>query len=140
VKVDAARVTLTAKQVAIPVTFENKLRPQRPIVVRVEFESDKLVFKDGAVQTTTLAPGVSTVRFDHVEVRASGTFPMTIRLRSADGRLAFGDPVKVTVRSAVFSGFAIALTVGAILFLLLWWGNHIRRTRRARRAPAVAIT
>jgi hypothetical protein len=140
VKVDAARVTLTAKQVAIPVTFENKLRPQRPITVRVEFESDKLVFKDGAVQTLTLAPGVSTVRFKNVEVRASGTFPMTIRLRSADGRLSFGEPVKVTVRSAVFSGFAIALTIGALVFLLLWWGNHIRRTRRARRAPAVAIT
>lgn len=139
VKVDGARVTITARRVTIPVSFENNLRPQRPIRVRVQFESDKLVFRGGAEQTLTLAPGISTVPFK-VEARASGTFPMTIRLRSADGRLAFGEPVKVTVRSAVFSGFAIALTAGALVFLLLWWGNHIRRTRRARRAPTVAIT
>jgi hypothetical protein len=25
------------------------------------------------------------------------------------------------------------LTIGALLFLALWWGNHFRRTRRARR-------
>ena len=45
-------------------------------------------------------------------------------------------PRTVSVRSAVFSGAGAALTVGALLFLALWWANHFRRTRR--RGAAVA--
>ena len=40
----------------------------------------------------------------------------------------------MTIRSAVFSGIGIALTLGALLFLAGWWGNHFWRTRRARRS------
>jgi hypothetical protein len=48
--------------------------------------------------------------------------------------------VRVTVRSAVFGGIAIGITVGALIVLALWWGNHFRRTRRARRMPMPAVT
>jgi hypothetical protein len=57
-----------------------------------------------------------------------------------DGRLTFGKLTRVTVRSAVFGGFAVALTVGALVFLAGWWANHFRRTRRARRRAVPAIT
>jgi hypothetical protein len=100
--------------------------------VRVKFESPKLSFPEGDEQVLTLPPGNTTVRFP-VETRASGTFPMTITLTSEDGRLAFGPPTRVTVRSAVFGGYAVALTVGALAFLAFWWGNHFWRTRRSRR-------
>ena len=49
-------------------------------------------------------------------------------LTSEDGRLAIGSPVRVTVRSAVFGGLAVGLTVAALLFLAAWWFNHVRRT------------
>ena len=59
---------------------------------------------------------------------------MTVTLTTGDGALRMGiPPTRVTVRSAVFSGIGAALTVGALLFLALWWGNHFRRTRRAAR-------
>jgi hypothetical protein len=58
---------------------------------------------------------------------------MTITLESPSGGLQLGSPTRVTIRSAVFSGIGIGLTLGALLFLAGWWGNHFRRTRRARR-------
>jgi hypothetical protein len=61
---------------------------------------------------------------------------MTITLESADGSLTLGDPTRVTIRSAVFSGIGIALTLGALVFLAGWWGNHFWRSRRARRRAA----
>ena len=65
---------------------------------------------------------------------------MTITLTSEDGRLAIGSPVRVTVRSAVFGGLAVGLTIAALLFLAAWWVNHVRRTRKARRAAATPAT
>jgi hypothetical protein len=72
-----------------------------------------------------------------VIARASGTFAMTITLESADGSLPLGPPTRVTIRSAVFSGIGIALTLGALVFLAGWWGNHFWRSRRARRRAAL---
>ncbi len=139
VTVVAKRITLTARKASVPLTFENHLKPARPINVRVHFDSSKLLFPGGDDQTITLPPGTTTHRFD-VEARTSGTFPMTITLTSTDGQLSFGSPVRVTVRSAVFGGLAIGITVAALVVLALWWGNHFRRTRRARRTPVPAVT
>jgi hypothetical protein len=63
---------------------------------------------------------------------------MEIELTSTDGQLHFGQPVRVTVRSAVFGGFAVALTIAALVFLAGWWANHIRRARRARKVEVSA--
>jgi hypothetical protein len=141
ITVDAKRVTLTSKRAEVPISFENRLTPPRTVMVRVHLESEKLVFPRGADQVVPLRPGNTTLRAPFVvEVRASGTFPMTITLSSRDGRLAFGKQVRVTVRSAVFGGFAVVLTVGALVFLAAWWVNHMRRTRRDRRAAQQAAT
>jgi hypothetical protein len=139
VTVDAKRITLTARQASVPLSFENKLNPPRTVRVQVHLSSPKLAFPKGDTQTIDLAPGVTTHSFD-VEARTSGTFPLDITMTSADGRLTFGNPVKVTVRSAVFGGFAVALTIAALVFLALWWGNHWRRTRKAKRLGTPAVT
>jgi hypothetical protein len=139
---DEKRITLTSRQADVPLSFQNTLRPARDVKVAVHLESPKLTFPNGADQSVTLKPGSNTVRFT-VEARASGTFPMTIRVTSPDGRLAFGNPVRVTVRSAVFGGWAVGLTVAALVFLAGWWANHFRRTRRRRRVagePTVPST
>lgn len=125
------RVTLTARRADVPLNFDNTFG--QPVRIRVELESTKLRFPDGADVVVELPEGNSTQRFA-VEARASGTFPMIVRVTSADGNLALGAPIRVSVRSAVFSGVGATLTVGALAFLALWWGNHYRRARRARRA------
>jgi len=124
------RVTLTARRAAIPISFDN--RTGEPVSVRVELASSKLLFPEGEARVVTLPEGNHTERFA-VEARTSGTFTMTVTLRSQDGRLPIGPPTRLTVRSAVFSGAGAALTVGALVFLALWWANHFRRTRRSRR-------
>jgi hypothetical protein len=139
IRADEKRITLTSRQAAVPLSFENTLKPPRDVKVRVHLESAKLLFPNGADQTVTLKPGSNTVRFT-VEARASGTFPMTISVTSPNGQLAFGPQVRVTVRSAVFGGWAVGLTVAALIFLAGWWANHIRRSRRARRLDAAAST
>ena len=121
----------------MPLSFENHLQPARAVTVRVHLESPKLLFPNGPDQLVPLKPGSNTVRFA-VEARASGTFPMTISVTSENGKLAFGAPVRVTVRSAVFGGWAVGVTVAALVFLTGWWANHIRRSRRASRRTAAA--
>jgi hypothetical protein len=130
---DEKRITLTSRRAQVPLTFENNLKPARTVTVRVHLDSAKMLFPKGADQQFPLKPGSNTIRFD-VEARASGTFSMTITVTSPDGRLHFGAPVQVTVRSAVFGGWAVGLTVAALVFLAGWWANHFRRTRKHRRA------
>ncbi len=133
VRADEKRITLTSNRADVPLSFENNLEPARDVTVRVHLDSAKLTFPKGEDQEITLKPGSNTVRF-RVDARASGTFPMTISVTSPNGRLAFGQPVQVTVRSAVFGGWAVGLTAAALVFLAGWWANHFRRTRKNRRA------
>jgi hypothetical protein len=132
VTADEKRITLTSRRADVPLSFENNLKPARDVAIRVHLESPKLAFPKGADQIRTLKPGSNTIRFT-VEARASGTFPMTISVTSPNGQLAFGAPVRVSVRSAVFGGWAVGVTIAAVVFLAGWWLNHFRRTRRNRR-------
>ncbi len=125
------RVTLTSRKADVPLSFRNDTG--QPVRVRVHLDSTKLLFPDGDEFVLDLPEGNSVERFA-VEARTSGTFTMTVTLTTEDGLLPIGAPTRVTVRSAVFSGVGAALTVGALLFLALWWGNHFRRSRRARAA------
>jgi hypothetical protein len=132
----AKTLTLTARRAELPLSFQNDTK-RAGLHVRVHLESPKLIFPDGPDIDLVLPIGHYTKRVA-VEARASGTFSMTVTLESADGSLALGPPTRVTIRSAVFSGIGIALTIGALLFLAGWWGNHFRRTRRDRRRAAAS--
>jgi len=135
----AKTLTLTARRASLPLSFVNNTG-RAGIHVRVHLESSKLIFPKGQDVVMTLPLGHSTAARGQFPViaRASGTFAMTITLESADGSLRLGQPTRVTIRSAVFSGIGIALTLGALVFLAGWWGNHFWRTRRARRRALAA--
>ena len=65
-----------------------------------------------------------------METRSSGTYPLDMTVTTAGGL-----PIttsEVTVRSSFVSGVGVFLTVGAIVFLALWWAWDIRRRRRRR--------
>ncbi len=130
----AKTLTLTARRAYLPLSFQNDTG-RAGIRVLVHLDSPKLIFPKGTDFLLELPIGHSTAARNQfpVEARASGTFAMTISLESPDGKIKFGPPTRVTIRSAVFSGIGIALTLSALLFLAFWWGNHFFRTRRARR-------
>lgn len=129
---------LTAREGTIPLTLEND--NDFPVQVDVELTSDKLVFTDGSVgrqviRGLVLEANQTTTQAIAVKARTSGAFPLRVTLRSPDGRLELG-ATRYTVTSTVASGVGLLLSIGAGLFLALWWGSHWRTVRRARRLVA----
>lgn len=120
-------ITLTARRGQIPVTFQN--RTGHPVKVVVRLQSDKLDFPAGESQTLELTRLNTTERFPVVS-RTSGAFPIRITLESPDGRLEVGR-ARLTVRSTAASSVSLGVSLGAVLFLAVWWGRHALRGRRA---------
>jgi len=125
-------VTLTAREGDVPVTFLNETG--REVRIRVDLNSQQLQFPDGATREITLPPRSTTVRFA-VEARTQGNYPLTLHVTTVDGGLSVSS-TRVNVRSTFVSGVGKFLTVGAAVFLLLWWGLDIRRRHRRKRAQA----
>jgi len=122
-------ITLTSRSGEIPLTIRNDTG--QPLDVYLELASAKLTFPEGSTRTVHLPTKSTTVRVP-VEARTSGTFPLHLDVTSADGSFPVANST-FRVRSTAFSAVGIALMVGAAVFLVGWWGLHIRRNRRARR-------
>jgi hypothetical protein len=130
VVVDAEQVvTLTSSSGQVPLNLENRLSV--PVTVRIVMNSAKLDFPEGRTIDTELAPNASTPVSLQVETKASGAFPLDVTILSADGTLPVAS-TEYTVRSTAISGIGLALSIGAGLFLLIWWARHFRTARRAR--------
>lgn len=125
-------ITLTAREGDLPVTITNTLGYPVRAVLRVV--SDTLEFPDGAAQNLDLVRENTTSQFT-VRAQSSGSFPLRVRLETPDGLLLAES--RFTVRSTAISGVGTALSAGAGMFLLVWWGNHFR-IRRSRRLVAAA--
>lgn len=125
---DAFRITLTSRTSTVPVNIINNL--DRPLRVRIEFDSAQLDFLDGDFITQDLPPGAT--RLD-VRVRAltSGAFTMGITVLTPDSSLEL-DQTTFDIRSTAVTGVGLVLSVGAGLFLAVWWARHWRNSRRSR--------
>jgi hypothetical protein len=128
-------ITITSSKAEIPIGFQNT--SDRPITVHLKLESDRLLFPAGAERDIPLPAKRSTTVRIAVETRGSGTSPVQMTVTTADG-LAIGATTTIKVRSSFVSGVGIFLTVGAIVFLAIWWGWDIRRRRRKRPDGATA--
>ena len=101
-----------------------------PLQVRVLVTSPKLDFPDGAAQIVTLDTANTTVTFK-VKARASGTFPLDVKVTSPDGTLPIATET-LTVRSTAVSESG-SCSDRAGLFLAGWWIHHLRGERRLNR-------
>jgi hypothetical protein len=126
-------VTLTSSSGRVPLNLENRL--QVPARVRIVLSSAKLDFPEGAVIEQVLPPAQTTTIDLQVETRASGAFPLDVTITSPDGNLPVATST-YTVRSTAISGVGLVLSIGAGLFLLVWWARHFRTARRARKLVA----
>ena len=66
-----------------------------------------------------------------VHTRTSGDSSMQLQLLSPVGHLQLAR-VELTIRSTAISNVAIALTIGAVGFLFLWWFRSASRRHRRR--------
>ncbi len=126
-------ITLTARDADIPLTLRNGLPSRVTVVIELEADSRVEFRGDGARITRELAPGDQEIRIP-IRTRVPGDAPIDITIRTPDGVEL--DRVEYTVRSTAISGIGIVLSVGAAGFLLLWWGHHWTRSRRARHTEA----
>jgi len=124
-------ITITSSKAEIPISFRNKGADE--ITVALQLESDRLLFPEGATREITLPPKHNTTVRVAVETRGSGTSDVNMTVTTSGG-LAIGDPngTTIKVRSSFVSGVGVFLTVGAIVFLVLWWGWDIHRRRKKR--------
>jgi hypothetical protein len=131
-------ITITSSKADIPITMKNN--GDAAVTVHLALQSDRLLFPDGAERDVELAAGKSTTVRVPVETRSSGTSPVTMTVTAA-GLPVPGTPARFTVKSSFVSGVGLFLTIGAIVFLALWWGWDIHRRRKKGRAahPARAF-
>jgi hypothetical protein len=121
-------ITITSSKADIPISFRNTSHDD--ITVHLQLQSDRLLFPEGAEQNIVLPGGHNTTVRVAVETRGSGTAPLLMTVTTPGG-LKIGE-AKIEVRSSFVSGVGIFLTVGAIVFLVLWWGWDIHRRRKKR--------
>jgi len=134
-------VTITSSRAEIPIGFQNT--SNKNITVHLKLESDRLLFPDGAERDVQLTASRSTTVRVAVETRGSGTYPVLMTVTTTGGLQITKGPTRITVRSSFVSGVGVFLTVGAIVFLALWWGwdirrRHKRRGRKPRRPRSLA--
>jgi hypothetical protein len=125
-------ITLTAREGDIPVTITSRLG--YPVRVVLQVSGRPVEFPDGTSQELELRRENTTSRFA-VRAPSSGSFPIRIRLTTPAGDLTVASS-RFTVRSTAISGVGTALSIGAALFLVVWWGNHLRGRRSKRLVPA----
>jgi hypothetical protein len=122
------RITLTARDGTIPLTISNT--SDQTVAVRVQLESTQLEFPNGEQLDVDVPP--EGVRIDlTVRTRTSGAFPLNITLTTPDGSVIL-DETTFDIRSTAVSGVGLVLSLGAGLFLLIWWTRHWHSSRRER--------
>jgi hypothetical protein len=132
------RVTMTSRRATIPIQIDNRLA--FPAHVRIELESEKLDFPEGWLRETTLAPGPNTIEVE-VEAKTSGDSLLEVTILPPDGAAELGTLASgsFTVRSTALSGVGLFISIVAVGVLLVWWGRHVMRTRRAKRTAPILL-
>jgi len=125
-------LTLTAREGTIPLTIRNGAGV--PLHVTVRLRSQKLEFPEGDTIDLVLTEEIQRIPIS-VETLATGAFPLEIEVTSPDG-LRTLSVSRYTVRSTAVSGAGMVLSIGAGLFLVVWWARHWRRTRRSTKLVA----
>lgn len=121
-------ITLTAREGSVPLTLENG--SGGPVDVVVHLRSSKVEFPEGNAMPIRLTDPTTRLNVP-IRARASGTFPLEVSVTSPDGVLTLAR-IDYSVQSTAVSGVGLVLSIGAAVFLLVWWARHWR-TRRSEK-------
>ena len=131
--------TLTGRSTNLPLRIENLCDEPLQVVVQLEAAADKMAFPD-PTPLKLLAPlTVNDVKIP-VVARTNGTFDVTLDLLTPVGAAKVTNSVTLKARINTLTGLPQLITGAGLLILLTWWVRNQRRSRRQRRALAVAST
>lgn len=119
------RITLGARNATFPLPIRSDA--DEPLLVRIHLESSDRLSLPRNHFDTVVEPGRTTVSIP-IEARTSGDTPLQVTISTPDDGIVLARS-QYTIRSTAVSGVGIVLTVGAAVFLAIWWGRHIWRSR-----------
>ena len=119
-------LNLTSRRGTLPLMVRNG--NAFPVDVTVRIRSERLAFPQGDHFDVPVTEEVARVDVP-VEALATGSVPTFVELLTPDGRIVL-DSRQLNVRSTAVSGVGLALSLGALAVLVIWW---VRTWRRARR-------
>jgi hypothetical protein len=121
-------ITLTSRQGDIQFGLFNDTGYPVKLVIRID--SDDLEV-DPSVITRVFDQSAQQVSFQ-ATARSSGASPLVISVQTPDGTTIASK--QITVRSTTFNQIALTITIGALLFLILFYA--LRGVRRRRGQPS----
>ena len=131
-------ITMTSLQAKIPISIISKSRTPFQAVLSVT--SPELGFPRGHTVNVTIYPNTNIVPI-LLSARTSGDFSLQLTLATTSGFTIQSGTM--TIRSTAISGVAVALSIGAAAFLLVWWLRAIltkRRKKHKLRGAALAAS
>lgn len=137
--VEGGGYRLTAQEGTIPLTLQRDAN--HPVRISLVLASEKIDFLDGddatpgRLQRELVLDEATTSLTIRVRTRTGGEFPLLVSITTPDGGREVSR-TSLTVRSGP-AWVGVGLSVGAGLFLLVWWARHWRTARRDRRLVAV---
>jgi hypothetical protein len=120
-------ITVTSLQAKIPISIVSNAKV--PLLAELSVTSPDLGFPHGHTWPVTLYPRTNVVTID-LTARESGDFPLSVTLAARTGFVV--QQGNITIRSTAISGVAVALSVGAGVFLVLWWLRSISSKQRRK--------
>jgi hypothetical protein len=131
-------VTIPSLRGTVVFTVKNGTRYQTRIEVKL-VPHGQLTLPKGDQITVVLQPGETSLVQMAVQAQTTGRFPVTVQILAPQG-----GPIaqsQLIVRSTAYNRLALFVTLGAVVFLLLWWGRRFlphASSRRDERASEVA--
>jgi hypothetical protein len=124
-------IIMSSREAPIPLVLSNDTN--YPVTLTIDLLSDRLVFTRRRF-TERIAPGTHSIEIDAVS-ETSGAFPLVARIVTPEG-YPISDK-RLTVRSTELNVIAVGITVGALLFLIVFYTvRALRPSREGEPAPA----
>jgi Family of unknown function (DUF6049) len=119
-------ITLTSRTGRIPVTLRSEAA--YPVQLQLSLRATGLELIGGSSRDILLSRPIQTFVFP-ARAQRTGRFPVQVRLGTPDGTRI--GRTEIVVRSTAYNRIALVITIGAALFLALWWGRRfLSRTTR----------
>jgi hypothetical protein len=126
------QITLASRSGALPLSVLNSA--EYPVSLEVRLESnDRDLELSETILDQTFEPGATPLTVQ-ASARASGAYPVRVRLLASDGYEVF--ETSIIIRSTEFNEIALGITIGALVFLVLF--STVRGVRR-RRASSESV-